>query len=206
MKRTAIARKAPLRANTTASLTLRLKRCKNCRQGFKPAASFQVYCRAEACALAALKAVQEKRKKAEAKEHREKLQASKPRGYWVDRAQAAFNLFVRLRDAGQPCICCGKPFEPDKPGGSVDAGHYLSRGSAPNLRFNEDNCHAQRKNCNRPGGTTREAFRAGVIARIGLARVEALEGPHPPAKWSIEELKAIRDHYTAKARLLKDAA
>src|SRR6185436_23692 len=80
------------------------------------------------------------------------LEAMQPLSYWVDKAQDAFNRYVRLRDlaAGHGCIDCGKPFEPSKPGGSVDAGHYLSRGSAPHLKFDERNVFAQRKNCNRP--------------------------------------------------------
>jgi hypothetical protein len=85
----------------------------------------------------------------------------------------------------------------------MDAGHYLSRGSAEHLRFNENNVFGQRKNCNRPGGTTRAAFRAGVIARIGLAAVEALEADQTVAKWTIEDLKAMKKAYQAKLKELK---
>lgn len=120
-------------------------------------------------------------------------------------AQAAFNAYIRYRDisAGHNCICCGKPFEPAKPGGSVDAGHYLSRGSHPNLAFDERNVFAQRKNCNRPGGTTAAAFRLGVIARIGLAAVEALESDTTPRRYRSDDYRRIRDEYRAKLRELK---
>lgn len=121
----------------------------------------------------------------------------------IAEAQAAFNAFIRARDAGLPCICCGQPFEPMKPGGSVDAGHFRSRSSAGHLRFNEDNCFAQRKNCNRPGGTTYGAFRAGVVARIGEARVAALENDNAPHKWTREELIAIRNCYRNKLKALR---
>jgi hypothetical protein len=80
----------------------------------------------------------------------------------------------------------------------MDAGHYLARSIAPQHRFTEDNVFGQRKNCNRPGGTTRAAFRAGVIARIGLARVEALEADNAVRKWDREELVALKAHYRAK--------
>ena len=134
---------------------------------------------------------------------KQRKEAVKSRGELVEEAQRAFNAYIRARDAGLPCICCGKPFEPEKLGGSADAGHYLSRGSAPHLRFVETNCFAQRKNCNRPGGTTRQAFRAGVVARIGLAAVEALEADTTVRKWSLDDLREIRKTYAAKLRALK---
>lgn len=124
----------------------------------------------------------------------------------IAEAQTAFNAFIRARDAGQPCICCGKPFEPQRPGGSMDAGHYMSRGSSCQLRFDEANVHGQRKNCNRPGGTTRASFRAGMIARVGLAEVERLERDDGVHKWTHDELRAIRDQYKAKAKVLKREA
>ena len=106
--------------------------------------------------------------------------------------------------AKHDCIDCDKPFEPQKPGGSVDAGHYLSRGSHPNLAFSEQNCFAQRKNCNRPGGTTATAFRLGVIDRIGLDAVEALESDTTPRRYRAEDYRAIRDLYRAKLKELKN--
>jgi glutaredoxin len=118
-------------------------------------------------------------------------------------AQMAFNEFIRLRDACQPCICCGMPFEPMKPGGSMDAGHFRSRSAAPHLRFDEDNVFGQRKNCNRPGGTTYSKFRAGVLARIGQERLEAVETNYTDHKWTRDEVREIRSHYRAKAKQLK---
>jgi hypothetical protein len=120
----------------------------------------------------------------------------------VKRAQAAFNAFIRARDRDQTCIDCGKPFEPNRPGGSVDAGHYLSRGSAAHLKFMEDNCHAQRKNCNRPGGATRQDYRNGLISRIGLERVEALESDQASRNYTRQELIDLAAHYRAKTREL----
>lgn len=139
----------------------------------------------------------------ERRETKQALEKHKRRGDLMAEAQTAFNRFIRLRDAGQTCICCGKPFEPQRPGGSVDAGHYLSRGSAPHLRFDERNVHAQRKNCNRPGGTTREAFRAGMIQRIGLEAVEALECDQSLKKYTDDDLRAIKTTYAAKARAIE---
>lgn len=182
------------------------KVCKVCESAFTPCKPMQRVCD-WGCALSLAisdRAKAEKRELAkEKRETRAKIIETKGRGYWIEQAQKSFNLWVRTRDAGQPCICCGKPFEPQKPGGSMDAGHYLSRGAAPHLRFDERNVFGQRKNCNRPGGTTRAAFRAGVIARIGLEAVEALECDQEPRKWSIDDLKQIKATYAAKVRELK---
>ena len=144
--------------------------------------------------------------RAEKRQDREKREAGKSIRKLIAEAQTAFNAFIRTRDAKQPCICCGKPFEPQRPGGSMDAGHYMSRGSSCQLRFDEANVHGQRKNCNRPGGTTRASFRAGMIARVGLAEVERLERDDGVHKWTHDELRAIRDQYKAKAKVLKREA
>jgi hypothetical protein len=145
-------------------------------------------------------------KKQERAQDRAKREAGKSIRTLIAEAQTAFNAFIRTRDAKQPCICCGKPFEPQRPGGSMDAGHYMSRGSSCQLRFDEANVHGQRKNCNRPGGTTRASFRAGMIARVGLAEVERLERDDGVRKWTHDELRAIRDQYKAKVKQLKREA
>ncbi len=110
---------------------------------------------------------------------------------------AAFHAYVRARDraAGYACICCDRPLQWDVPGGAVDAGHYRSRGAVDHLRFDPDNCHAQRADCNRFGATD---YRGGLIKRIGLERVEALEANNAPVKWTREGLRQLRDLYRRK--------
>lgn len=49
-------------------------------------------------------------------------------------------------------------------------------------------------------------YRLGLIERIGLAEVEALEADQEPRKWTIEELTAIRDHYRKALREMKNSA
>jgi hypothetical protein len=210
VKRSPIQRLTPLRRDDgSARATVpvpKAKKCRACKEPFLALRPMQVACGGQCAAILAIAARQKaeaKRQAAERKADRVKREAMKPRSQWLKEAQAAFNKFIRLRDAGQTCIDCGEPFEPQKPGGSVDAGHYLSRGSAPHLKFNENNCFAQRKNCNRPGGTTRDAFRAGVLARIGLEALEALESDQSVKKYTADDFRAIRDTYRAKARALE---
>lgn len=193
-------------------MTLRRTKCPHCRakldlgQRIHPAciepwADAQQAKKERATAKAARMAA-----KVERAETRRRKQELKPLRELLADSQVAFNAYIRARDAYKPCICCGKPFEPNKPGGSMDAGHYLSRGSAPQHRFNENNVFGQRKNCNRPGGTTRAAFRAGVIERIGVEAVEVLENDNAVRKWTREELIGIRDHYRAELKKLKEQA
>jgi hypothetical protein len=121
----------------------------------------------------------------------------------IKEAQHAFNAYIRARDRNQPCICCGLPLGTGEVGGAYDAGHYRSTGSASHLRFNEDNVHAQRKQCNRYGAGRAVDYRIGLVSRIGIEAVEALEASNTPHKWTREELIATRDTYRAKLKALK---
>ena len=47
------------------------------------------------------------------------------------------------------------------------------------------------KQCNRWGAGRAVDYRIGLICRIGLASVEALESENDPTKWTIEELREI---------------
>ena len=121
----------------------------------------------------------------------------------IKEAQVAFNAFVRARDRERPCISCGAP-RPDLSTlhAGRDAGHYRSTGSASHLRFHEDNCHAQCVHCNQWKSGNAVDYRIGLIQRIGLARVEALESDNEPVKWEREALRQIAVVYRARTREL----
>ena len=188
---------------------MRQKRCKSpaCGKLFDPVRPLQAVCCPE-CAIAWSN--QGKGKQAAEKvlraATRERKAAIKTRSQLIKEAQAAFNRLIRLRDQGKPCICCGKPLAEGSIGGGYDAGHYRSVGSAPHLRFDERNVHAQRKQCNRYGAGRAVDYRLGLIARIGLAEVEALEADQEPRKWSRDELIALAADYRAKCREIEKAA
>ena len=184
---------------TALTASLRVRDCETCGKPFQQARSMQAVC-SPRCALR-LPKVQAKREKAADKEKRE---AQQKLPYFIAKAQTAVNAYILARDAGNPCICCGRFSNGAGAvrGGEWDAGHYRSRGAAPELRFDERNIHAQLKYCNRRGWDV-AGYRANLIGKIGLAEVEALEGPHPPRKWTIPALKALAAEYRAKARALK---
>ncbi len=113
-------------------------------------------------------------------------------------AQAAFNSFIRERDRFKPCVSCLR-----KNAGQWDAGHYKSRGAHPELRFEELNCHRQCSVCNDHKSGNIADYRSELIRRIGLDKVEWLEGPHPVRKYTCEGLKQIELYYKRKTKLLK---
>jgi hypothetical protein len=187
----------------TLQTVIREKACQVCGHDFLPFRSMQTVCGTK-CALKVGPITRRKARLAR-KMDRARLNEMRPLSYWVKQAQTAFNAWVRARDlrAGHGCIDCGRPFQPNKLGGSVDCGHYLSRGSAPHLKFDERNAFAQMKSCNRPGGATRGDFRIGVIRRIGLEAVEALEADQTVKQYRKEDLIAIRDDYRARLKALR---
>ena len=187
----------------------KLKKCRVCQDLFAPAMPMARVC-TPFCAMTYARSVTGKAKKiAAVKDKREtktKLEALKTRGQWVAIAQTAFNAYVRARDAGRPCICCGRMSAGETHGGDWDAGHYRSRGSAPHLRFDERNVHAQLKQCNRYQSGNVVGYRAGLIQRIGLDALEALESDQALRKHSIAELQAIKADYIEKTKQLKATA
>lgn len=188
------------------------RKCRNteCRKMFQPVRCGQNTCSYE-CSVAVAEIVAAKSKLKRDKAERIAQIAStkilrlklKTKGEWMKEAQAAFNAYIRMRDqlAGHHCISSGQPL--DWSGNNVDAGHYRSRGSAPHLRFDERNCHAQSKKDNSYLSGNAVDYRIGLIARIGLEAVESLESDQTPRKYTIDELRAIKSHYVAKLKELK---
>ena len=184
--------------------TLREKACQHCGKVFKPWSSTQIACR-WTCAHKLIQA-DKKAEKAKDKAQREKLKTIHD---LIREAQVEFNAYRRLSDklAGYACISCNRPLNWGTDGGShqVDCGHYRSTGSAPHLRFDERNAHAQCVNCNRYGSGRAVDYRIGLIARIGLEAVEALEADNAVTKWDRDTLRQIKVIYRAKTRALKAA-
>ena len=183
-------------------MALKQKVCKSCRQKFTPTRPMQSAC-STACAIAIAERKRQKQAQQEEarkrKEARQRLESMKGIPELIREADKAFCAFIRARDAGKPCICCGRSSSGWSRGGDWDAGHYRSRGAASHLRYHEDNCHSQLKQCNRRAFDV-ASYRANLIGRIGLERVEALENDNAPHKWTRDELIAIRRHYIAKRK------
>jgi hypothetical protein len=86
----------------------------------------------------------------------------------------------------------------------MHAGHYLPKGSNGNLRWNEDNCHKQCATCNNHLSGNLLQYRKTLVKKIGIDKVEWLEGPHEIAKTpQISEIKDMIETYKAKVKLLE---
>ena len=154
------------------------------------------------CALGLVKA-----KKAEARARTtrkmRKEMNDNDRSYQLRKAQAAFNAYIRARDTGKPCISCGSTDETLR----YDAGHYRTTGAHPELRFDEDNCHRQcHYNCNIMRSGNIVDYRIGLVNRIGVERVERLEGSHPAKNYTLDEVIEIKERYKAKLKALVSRA
>lgn len=198
------------------SAVLTPKRCKlkSCRAKFEPKTPFHAFCSADCLgefarqmnAKITLAQIADRAKRSERQAARKEKRAGrerlKSRRDHEREAQTAFNAYIRERDRGETCICCGRwPKTPSNH--QWDAGHYRTTAAAPQLRFDEDNCHKQLVSCNRGKSGNAVEYRKRLVLKIGLARVEALENNNAVAKRDIDELKAIRKAYQVKLRDLK---
>ena len=115
-----------------------------------------------------------------------------------------FSLFIRLRDSENgyfKCISCGKikPFE------QADCGHYINR-QHMSTRFDEMNCNAQCRACNRFQEGNMSGYRQGLVKKYGEKRVLLLEMRKNDIKrYSEFEYQALIKYYHAlNERLKKD--
>lgn len=107
------------------------------------------------------------------------------------KVQRVFNKWIRTRDAGLPCISCGKISD------KVDAGHYIAQGSSGELRYNENNVHLQCTACNRFKHGNLIEYRIGLIEKIGENQVVLLEKMrNKTKKWTREELTELLERYS----------
>lgn len=172
---------------------------------------------------AQVKVAQDNQKKArkesarQRQDRRKALDKIKTRADWIKDVDKFYNAYIRLRDqiAELPCPSCGRYDHeiPDSFFGKWDCGHYLSKGSHPELRYEELNTWRQCKSCNGGSGkyakknhTVSQTYRSNLIERIGLEKVELLEGLHEPKKYTIDDLKAIKAEYKEKLKALTKRA
>ena len=135
------------------------------------------------------------KKKSEKKKPEKKKSPSLPT--LVDRLDKVFSKYIRLRDAMPGgtfrCISCGriKPIE------QADCGHFHSR-THMSTRFDEDNCHAECRYCNRFSADHIIGYRENLIRKIGSQRFLLLEvKAHETRKWSHFELEQLAKYYRA---------
>ena len=183
--------------------TAKIKKCKQCKSPFTPFNSMQKVCGAQCAqdfAVAEREKKEAKAKSDEVKRVRQKLKqlSLKDRPKALRAAREAFNAFIRYRDKDDVCISCGRHHQ-----GQYHAGHYKTKGAHPELEFNELNVHKQCAPCNNHLSGNIVNYRIRLIDKIGLDKVEWIEGPHETKKYTVDELWQIRDEYKAKLKELK---
>ena len=171
----------------------RQKKCKSCKITFKPFLSTAFVCSID-CAVTMAKANSAKIIK---KDIKARKQALKSLGELHKEAQPEFNKYIRLRDKGKPCISCQRHHT-----GQIHAGHYRSVGAAAELRYNENNVHAQCAPCNNHLSGNAIDYRINLINKIGIDQVELLEGPQEPKRYRRDDILSIKTKYKAKVKEL----
>jgi 5-methylcytosine-specific restriction endonuclease McrA len=183
--------------------TVKEKKCRECGNKFKPSMTTQTSC-SPICAIAQgkKKVARDKQelKKVELKQSRARVESVQPLSYYHKKAQAAFNAFIRERDAGQPCISCGKP---DDGSHQRHASHYKSVGSSRELRYDEMNVHAACSVCNNHLSGNIQGYTPALIEKVGINEFDRLNGPQKSKKWSREELNEITSKYRKKAKEIR---
>lgn len=114
----------------------------------------------------------------------------------IEKAQRAFNTYIRKRDSGKPCITCGK-YKIEHACHFYSAGHYSA------LRFNEDNVHGGCLQCNYFKHGAGNEYRRNLAIRIGEQRIlllDAVATRQRVKKWERIELMQIISEYKKKIK------
>ena len=190
------------------------RKCKVCNEWFHPEFSNQWWCSPEHGTELAIERRSKEREKAEKaadkkrrreyQQQKDKLKIRKlslqPLSYFHKLTQQAFNEYIRTRDAGNPCISCGR-----LTGAKINAGHFRTVGASPETRYDETNCHAQCEYCNSYLSGNIGEYRSRLIKKIGQEAYDKLMGPHEKGKWTREGLQELAKHYRQKTRALRES-
>ena len=120
----------------------------------------------------------------------------------ISKLDRVFSEFIRLRDSKNgyfKCISCGRilPYE------QADCGHYINR-QHMSLRFNEKNCNAQCRKCNRFDEGNIQGYRRGLIKKYGEKIVTLLEYQKNETKqYSSFELEVLIKYYQSKIKEMR---
>ncbi len=113
-------------------------------------------------------------------------------------AKLACHAYIRARDKGKPCICCGRVIK-----GAVHAGHFKESGNNPKIRYHEDNIHVQSGYCNTYKGGNSGDYELYLRKKIGNERVDWLKTQlGGSVKRTPQDYKEIELHYKNKIKEL----
>jgi hypothetical protein len=187
-----------------------MRRCAHCKYKHEPADMIQVglrlvcgqECRAAVNLKTFEKSIKVKRVEFNRETKRRKVAAEGSKELFP-RLQMLVNQWVlHVRDAGKPCCTCGTT----NPNIKYDAGHYISRGSSPELRFELTNIHKQcNQICNIYGSGKRAEYDKFIMATYGESRFDLLKGPHRKLKEQFPHADDIRAEIERYKGIIKGA-
>lgn len=111
-------------------------------------------------------------------------------------AKTACHNYIRARDSGKGCACCGEPLGED-----FQAGHFLESGNNPKIRYDEDNINGQKLQCNYFKGGDSGEYKERLIKKIGIERVNRLLNlKGGTVKRTSDDYRAIEKYYKDKLK------
>lgn len=143
------------------------------------------------------KAAVARQERAQTKEARERI---KTVAKWRAEAQKACNDYIRARDAGKLCCSCDKP---DDGSHQRHASHYRSVKACSSLRYDERNIFASCAQCNAHMSGNLLEYRIRLVRRYGHELVDWLESQNGVTRYTIEDLKRIKQEYKDKLKALR---
>lgn len=180
---------------------MKTKKCRNpeCKKEFMPSPQnpLQPTCFNSACIVWWY---EKEKKRKWAKEKNRRLDNLKSLSEWLKTTEKNCNAFIRERDKREPCISCGCWYSDLN---ILTAGHYLSVGSCPELRFNEMNINSQCLQCNSYKAGNGLEYQKGLIKKYGTEKVLWLDGPHETRQWRIPEVRELNKYFLKKIKELK---
>ena len=167
-----------------------MKKCKTCKKYFNPNRPLQAVCSPQ-CAFALPKGKASKiiklSHRADKKEMVEKLMT---KGDYEKLLQVEINTLIREIDKYVPCISSNRHWKK-----TDQAGHYLSRGAFPALRFSLWNIYSQSVSDNFYKSGNQEGFRLGLIKKFGVFPIEHiadLRVKYPVLNLSVGEINEAK--------------
>lgn len=189
---------------------MKAKTCLGCGGKYQPEPyhpSFQRWCSVD-CGVKVGRQRQDKaRAKAKArvesthrKETKRRREALKTKSDYAKEAQTAFNLFIRMRDWGKPCISCDRMHGRDH---QRHASHYRSVKAAKQLRFNGWNVWTSCQQCNTSESGNILEYRKRLILKIGQERLDAIENNNELCTHDAEYYRRVKRIFNKRARHYK---
>ena len=175
-----------------------MAKCKKCKCDFEPRYFLQPFCmETSECIAAHTEYAKLKMEKGWRKRKAVIKDSLKTHSDWSKELQKVFNEYIRLRDIDLPCVSCGTN------SGQFHAGHYRTTKACPELRYNEFNVWKQCATCNNFLSGNILNYRKELINRIGVEKVEWIEGDHEPLKLTIPELIKLKSKFNRLVNKMK---